>query len=139
MSVRHVADLLALAYEGFNQAETALDEELRRMSVKVVAKALAHPDAGAFFGGIQLALAEVKEAPFGNDPDIDDNDEGIFDPEDDDTEDQDVDEDSPAAGPAYEGVTDGDEEDQLSENDQDENKEQSRVVTAALANFRKFG
>ena len=141
MTVRHVADLLALAHEGLIQAEAANDEGMRKMAKQIAIKALSHPDAGAFFGGIQLALAEVHEKPYGNDPDIDDNDEGVMDPESD--ADEDVDEDSPAASPVYEGVTDGDEDEDSEKDDVDKPKDQNPeaanlVIAAALANLRKF-
>lgn len=130
MSARDVADMLALAHRGFTEAASAHDENMRRMSVKLVSKALQHPDAAAFFGGLQLALAEIE--PFGNDPDIDDNGDGVMDPE----ENDDVD----AGSPAAEGLTDSGQDDDMdtpdneseSTDDNDQNNEsmESGVVTA---------
>jgi hypothetical protein len=96
--VRDVVELLAIAHRGLTEAESNFDEKLRRQSMRLLEKAVKHPDAPAFFAAAQLAIDES----IGNDPDVDDNGEGIIDPE----ENTNIDEDSPAAGPADEGVTD---------------------------------
>jgi hypothetical protein len=130
MSVKQVADMLALAYEGFEKAKTSNDKELHQLSKKLMIKALCNKSAGEFFGGIQLALGEIQESPFGNDPDIDDNDNGILDPEDE------MDENNPASAPVYEGVTD----DKDSHQD-DKNKPQTdeaAIFTIVAKNFARL-
>jgi hypothetical protein len=141
MSLKLVADQLALAYEGFSLGKAKNDNELTQLSIKLVAKALQREEAAVIFSGIQLALAEftneeddgdnkkeIHEAPFGNDPDIDNNDEGIFDAEDNP-------ENNPSASPSYEGLTD----DKEHEDEADENKqkpEESASIKIAATNFK---
>ena len=137
MSIRDVADMLALAHQGFSTASEQSDEQLRRMSIQLASKAFSHPDAAVFFGGLQLAVSElVEEKPWGNDPDIDDNDEGVMDPQDTEEDDEEAPE---ASSPAYEGVTDedGDKEDDM-QSMQDRQKESS-ALKALASNFRRLG
>jgi hypothetical protein len=129
MSVKQVADMLALAYEGYDLAKKSNDLQLKHLSHKLVVKALSSESAAEFFGGIQLALAEVHENPFGNDPDIDDNDNGILDPEDDE-----IDENSPAASPAYEGITDNED----SSEDEKNKPEESSLIDLVAQNFLRL-
>ncbi len=111
MSARSVADLLAVAREGYVAARASGDERLRRDSLRVAARAMEHPDSGAFFGGLCLALSEtdglgVSEDVEGNDPSIEDDGDVEQSP--------DVpDEDSPSASPAYEGIVNHDGDDRL--------------------------
>ena len=78
MSTQDVVSLLSLAHRGFTLAVESDDEMMRRQCIHLAAKALAHPDAGLFFGALQLVHDEL---PFGNDPDIENNGNGIMDPE----------------------------------------------------------
>ena len=135
MSAKKVADMLALAYEGYEKAKETNNAELKSLARELVIKALSNKEAGAFFGAIQLALGEIEETPFGNDPDIDDNDNGVSDPEDDDQP-TDMDEDTPAASPAYEGITD--DEDSKEDNNNKPHEEESGLVALAAKNFLRF-
>lgn len=128
MSARLVADMLALAYDGFTAARDKNDEALRRDSVRLVSKALSHRDAGTFFSALQLALAEIHESPLGNDPELENNEDGDIDTED-------TDEDSDSASPAYEGLVNGDEEEEGGKPDPE--KEQGSVAKAT-ANWKRL-
>ena len=99
MSVQSVADMLMIAQEGFAAARATNDSVLHRNSLRVAVKAFVHPDAPAFFGGLAIALNEGYD---GNDPSIDGNDSDVL-------QQAGPDEDSPAASPAYEELTDTDE------------------------------
>lgn len=125
--------MLSLAHRGAVEAAATGDETLRRQAVLVAARALRHPDAPAFFGGLQLALAEFEESPFGNDPE---DDMSEFDDA--------VDEDSPSAAPAYEGVTDDGPDDMDVEDDQseskdgeDEDEDEQRTATSGVVTRRR--
>jgi hypothetical protein len=101
MSARDVVEMMAIAQKGLIASDKEMDEKLRRQSVRLLEKAARHVDATALFA---VMLAAVDESIFGNDPTIEENEDGVTDPETPDSED--IDEDSPAAGPADEGVTD---------------------------------
>jgi hypothetical protein len=61
MSARDVADILTVAQAGFAKAKAIRDPKLASQSLELAAVALLHPDADAFFGGLQVALAETYE------------------------------------------------------------------------------
>ena len=157
MSVRDVADMLALAREGLVAAAQQSDEQLRRDSVRLVAKAVSHPEAGVFLSALQEALADFIEKPYGNDPDLDENEGGVLDPYaadvPDEQPDEGVDEDSPASSPAYEGITDGEDDgtdtdvnqnedpDEAGNDEDDQELEEEEMEGAAYklaANFRRL-
>lgn len=131
MSVKKVADMLALAYEGLETAREANDAKLKELSLTLIAKAMQEEYACDFFSGIQLALGEIEENPFGNDPDIDNNDEGVMDPES-----GEPDENSPAGSPSSVGITD----DQGSHEDEKNkpHEEGSMLIAIAASNFRRL-
>ena len=140
MSVLAVADLLAVAHEGYITGVANKDATLTSNSLLVVAKALQHPDAGAFFKGVAAALTEDD---WGNDPTIEHDDTGVL--HDDDEEGPD--EDSNAASPAYEGLVDGENDDgRLDDGSDEENqhgpdvnrKGEMSAVAKASANWARL-
>jgi len=115
VSVKAVADLLAVAREGYAAGLEAKDAKLQKDALNVAALALGHKDAQVFFDGVVIALSEL---PFGNDPTMDNDghwdlpDDAPEAPPDEGDQDQgapgEADEDDNAASPAYEGIVDGD-------------------------------
>jgi hypothetical protein len=188
MSIKDVAEMLSLAQRGIETANNTGDEALFHLSSTLVSKALQHPDASAFMSAIASAAKKVQESPFGNDPDLEDNGGGIFNPEGEDVGDgskvedkkvlqqqqqeeqmqqmqeqqqmqqqqpqgnqppqpqegeeeqpqegeeqqEDPDEDSDAASPSYEGVTDGEEDDM----DENQRGKSQAAISGVVRNLR---
>jgi len=82
VSIRDVVELFSLAQQGIDSANASGDEVLLHMSNQLVTKALQHPDAPILLTAMYEAAKKIQESPFGNDPDLEDNDGvGIFNPE----------------------------------------------------------